>query len=114
MTIKTYQPEGNAASQLVQLIRRYGYNQDVNIELGTILAPPPGIRVQVDNSPIELDAGDVIVSEHLTRHKRMVRINGGAEQELEFSDELKQGDKVIVASADNGQSFLILDRAVMY
>lgn len=36
------------------------------------------------------------------------------EAEMEFNDELKVGDRVIVASYNNGQSYIILDRMVVY
>jgi len=34
--------------------------------------------------------------------------------QLEFVDELKEGDRVLVAGIQQGQTYLILDRAVMY
>jgi len=36
------------------------------------------------------------------------------EAELEFNDELKEGERVIVAGIHQGQTYIILDRAVMY
>lgn len=36
------------------------------------------------------------------------------EAELEFLDELKKDDRVIVVGINQGQTYLILDRAVMY
>ncbi|MEF2967471.1 DUF2577 family protein [Paenibacillus sp. M1] len=36
------------------------------------------------------------------------------ETELEFTDELKEGDRVIVAGINQGQTYIIFDRAVMY
>ncbi|MGM1023556.1 MAG: DUF2577 family protein [Bacillota bacterium] len=156
MTIKSgIQPEGNAASQLVQLMRKHGYNKDVEIELGTITGAPPALKLKVDNMPIELDADDLVVAEQLTKHKRRVKVTGlpttvltmneysrttqktsssspttdstyrdkldvgsgtfgVSEIEIEYLDELQVGERVIVASTDEGQTYLILDRAVIY
>lgn len=105
--------EGNGAIRLIQLMRKHGYNKDLSIELATVTSPPPNIKIQVDNMKIELDKDDVIIAQYLTKHKRQVRINGGTTVELEYQDELKAGDRVIVAS-DRDQVFYILDRAVMF
>ncbi|OQP06851.1 hypothetical protein B1690_05945 [Geobacillus sp. 46C-IIa] len=104
--------EGNGAVRLIQLMRQHGYNKDISIELATVTSPPPNIKIRVDNMKIELDKDDVIIAQHLTKHKRQVRINGGTTVELEHQDELKVGDRVIVAS-DRDQVFYIIDRAVM-
>lgn len=144
-------PEGSAASQIVQLMKHHGYNKDMDIELGTVTGSAPTLKVKVDNMSIELESDDLIVSEHLTKHKRrikittnnavitgtnyvrteqeqgsssvtdnmqMLNVSGGAfsvsEAEIEYLDELQVGDRIIVASVDQGQSYIILDRAVMY
>ena len=138
--------EGSGFSQLRQVIAKYGRNDFDKFELATVLAPPPELRIKIDNMSTDLDHTDVIVAEHLTRHKRIVTIRHEemAERdlgdkivqdgldtddmvpgnpiteyahsyvELTFEDVLKQGDRVIVASMNDGQSFVILDRAVTY
>jgi hypothetical protein len=106
--------EGDGAARLIQLMRRHGYNKDVDFELATVTSPPPDLKIKVDNVNIELDRDDLIVAQYLTKHKRQVRINGGTTVELEYQDELKVGDRVIVASADNDQIYFVLDKAVMY
>jgi Protein of unknown function (DUF2577) len=106
--------EGGGAARLIQLIQRYGYNKDVDIELATVTSAPPNLRIQIDNMKFEIDSEDVIVAQYLTKHKRQVKIDGGATVELEFQDELKVGDRVIVASADNDQTYFVLDKAVTF
>jgi hypothetical protein len=136
--------EGSGGSQLVNLIRHFGYNKDVDIELGTVTADAPAIKVKIDNMKIELDAADLVVSEHLTAHTRHIQITatGNAnitstsvssvpsstytsftlsdsdltvtDATLDYLDELKTGDRVIVASVNNGQLYIVLDRAVTY
>lgn len=115
MTIRTKQPEGNGASQLVQLMRIHGFNKDVDIELATVTAAPPKLKIRIDKMSVELEHDDLIVSEHLTKHSRSVKIgSGGTAQTMEYQDELKVNDRVIVASVNDGQTFIILDRAVTY
>jgi hypothetical protein len=106
--------EGGGAARLIQLIRRHGYNKDVDIELATVTNAPPDLKIKVDNMKVELDRDDLIVAQSLTKHKRQVKIDGGATVELEFQDELKVGDRVIVASADNDQLYFVLDKAVTF
>ncbi|WP_029100222.1 DUF2577 domain-containing protein [Brevibacillus thermoruber] len=133
--------EGSGASQLVQLIRQIGYNDYDRFELATVVAPPPELRIKIDNMALELEADDVLVAEHLTRHTRIVTVKheqdaerdvGDTEPkprdndstgslawtysyvELQFEDVLKAGDRVLVASMNDGQSYVILDRVVTY
>lgn len=150
MSIKSSRPrgldklEGTGASQLVQLIQHFGYNKDVDIEIATVTSPPPALRIKIDNMPVELEADDLVVAEHLTRHTRIVTIRHSAGMprdlgdttgtdsvlvdgmtpgystfdydfvELTFEDVLKPGDRVIVASINDDQTYVILDRAVTY
>ncbi|RCX16465.1 uncharacterized protein DUF2577 [Fontibacillus phaseoli] len=145
--------EGSGASQLVQLIRAIGYNSDITIELATVTAKPPELKIKVDHMNVELEKDDLIVAQSLTKYKRKVNLNTekkaeissssvsqastltlsqgtgsisfisfemasakfvAQEVELEFTDELKEGDRVIVAGIHQGQTYIILDRAVMY
>ncbi|UYO03011.1 DUF2577 domain-containing protein [Paenibacillus sp. PSB04] len=151
--------EGSGASQLVQLIRAIGYNSDMSIELATVTAAPPELKIKVDHMNIELEKDDLIVAQSLTKYKRKVNLKSesktkvsatnmnpevppfnfdpGAvfvgqgkisftginvssadfsteEAELEFIDELEEGDRVVVAGIQQGQIYIILDRAVMY
>ncbi|MBD2867736.1 DUF2577 domain-containing protein [Paenibacillus arenilitoris] len=152
--------EGSGASQLVQLIRAIGHNADVSIELATVTAAPPELKIKVDHMNVELEKDDLVVAQSLTKHKRKINLKseGGTkvsaknevpaaptgfkvgftlvsahgdqlmfasldlssadqtieEAELEFTDELKEGDRVLVAGIQQGQTYIILDRAVMY
>ncbi|MCM3592507.1 DUF2577 domain-containing protein [Brevibacillus borstelensis] len=133
--------EGSGVSQLKQMIARIGYNRFDRLELATVVSPPPDLRIRIDNMALDLEADDVLVAEHLTRHKRVVTIRheqdaerdvGDTEPkprdndstgslawtysyvELQFEDVLKAGDRVLVASMNGEQTYLILDRVVMY
>lgn len=89
------QLEGKAASKFIEVIRNCARNDYDRFRLGTISAPPPGLRLQIDNMRIELDAGDVIVA--------------GSVAGL-----LETGDRVICVSMNGGQLYVILDKAVIY
>lgn len=138
--------EGGTYTRFIQLMKQHGYNKDVDFLLGTIASSPPNLRVKLDGMSIELEKDDVIVAEHLTKHKRKIRItsstvslskkkdegatseelsgaykhahdvsitNGNfsaTEAEIEYLDELKAGERVLVAEIENGQQYVILDR----
>ncbi|WP_276914132.1 DUF2577 family protein, partial [Aneurinibacillus aneurinilyticus] len=70
--------EGSWETRGVNVIKRYGHNKDVDIVFGTITAPPPNIRVKVDNETLELEKDDVVVLQYLTKHKRKIRITSGS------------------------------------
>ncbi|NME99995.1 DUF2577 domain-containing protein [Aneurinibacillus aneurinilyticus] len=146
--IDIYDIEGSGPAQIAQLISEIGHNKDVDIVFGTITAPPPNIRVKVDNETLELEKDDVVVLQYLTKHKRKIRItsntaslakdeatsialdgspykhkhdievtNGSltvTEAEIEYLDELKAGERVVLAEIEKGQKYVILDREVIY
>ncbi|WP_033842323.1 DUF2577 family protein [Geobacillus vulcani] len=73
----------------------------MSVELGTVTNAPPDLKIKVDNMKVDLDRDDLVVAQYLTKHKRQVKIDGVTTVELEFQDELKPGDRVIVASTRN-------------
>jgi hypothetical protein len=136
--------EGGAYTRLIQLMKRHGYNKDVDLLMATVISPPPNLRVKIDNMTVVLEADDIMVAEHLTRHSRIVTIEHveNAERQLgdktekdyidtddkaapytsfsynfvklTFEDVLKAGDRVAVAEFQNGQQFMIVDRIKSY
>lgn len=115
--------EGSGISQFKALIKDIGYNKDVDIEFATVTAAPPDLRIKIDNMPVELDADDVVICEHLTEHKRTATISGGTvkidgqsvtfaaeDVEVTLKPALEAGDRVIVASNEAAQVYVILDR----
>jgi len=105
--------EGNGASRLIQLMSNHGKNDSIKVEVGTITNNLPEIKLRIDGDKIELDADDFEVCEHITNRKSSVIING-VESEIEYKDELKIGDRVVVLSANNDHCYYILDRLVSY
>ncbi len=133
--------EGDGFSQLRQVVAEVGRNDYDKLELATVTAPPPALRIKIDNMALELEADDLVVAEHLTRHTRIVTITheqdaerdvGDTEPkprdndssgslawahsyiELRFEDVLKPGDRVLVSSMNDGQTYVIKDRVVTY
>lgn len=133
--------EGSGASQLAQVIQKFGRNDFDKLELATVTSSPPELRIKVDNMPIELEADDLVVAEHLTRHTRIVTLTHEQDAErdvgdtvpfpkdndsdgdlyrklsyveLRFEDVLKTGDRVLVSSMNDGQTYAILERVVQY
>lgn len=102
-------PEGSGRAKLRGVLEALGRNPYV-IEFATVTSPLPGIRAKVDNMPIELDADDLVICEHLTQHTRTASINGGAASTIVYEAALATNDRVIVAAINNGQNYVILDR----
>lgn len=133
--------EGSGVSQLRQAIASVGYNPYDKLELATVIASPPELRIKIDNMTIDLDADDLVVAEHLTRHTRIVTITHEQDAErdvgdivpfpkdndsdgdlyrkqsyvlMQFEDVLKPGDRVLVSSMNDGQTYVIHDRVKQY
>jgi Protein of unknown function (DUF2577) len=101
---------------------------------GEVYSAPPNIQLRLkNNSKLVIPSEFIHIAEHLTRHKRAVNITslnvgdlmtsaGDPEHthniqslslknaEIEFTDQLKKGDKVMVAAIQGGQSFFIIDK----
>jgi hypothetical protein len=106
--------EGNGASRFIKLMQQHGANDSVKVEMATITAAPPSIKLRIDGDKFDLEADDFEVAVHLTKHTRQVKLDGGTTQVLEFQDELKNGDRVLVISANNDQRYYVLDKVVSY
>jgi hypothetical protein len=106
--------EGKPTSQLRQVIKDIGFNQEMGMEIGVVTAAPPALKIKLLSHAIELDQDDLIVCQHLTKHTRSIKIDGGTVQTLEFQDELKVGDTVILLEITETQNYIVLDRMVTY
>ncbi|WP_088072403.1 DUF2577 family protein [Gottfriedia luciferensis] len=103
--------EGNGASRFIRLMQIYGKNDSMNVDYATITAVNP-FKLRIDGWRFDLESDDFEICEYLSKHKRQVRISGGEVVGLEFQDELKVEDRVVVVSYNNGQRFIVLDRVV--
>lgn len=102
--------EGSGSAKLRHVIKRLGYKRDNNIELATVTSGLPDIRIKIDNMNIELDADDLVICEHLLPNTRTAAINGAAPVSITFDSSLSVGDRVIVASAESSQLYIVIDR----
>lgn len=140
------QYEGDAYSKLNQLFLE-GVNaskKPAKIELATVIKSAPNLEIKLDADGSVYDKDFLIVSEHLTRHERIVTLehvelaqrNLGDKTvqdfldtddlvspittykhnyiKMTFEDVLKEGDRVLVACLDADMTYIILDRAVFY
>lgn len=124
--------EGNGFSQFKAMVKSVGHNRDVDIEFATVTSALP-LRIKIDNMPLELDEDDFVVCEHLTEHTRKATISGGTisltttqagdpahthkitaftitDADVKMGAALAKGDRVVVASINVGQNYVILDR----
>ncbi|WP_340029007.1 DUF2577 domain-containing protein [Paenibacillus sp. FSL H7-0940] len=101
--------DGGGVSKLRDVIRQLGYNKDVDVEIGTVIAPLPDIRVKLDNVNFELEREDLVIPERLKGYTRTVKING-VDSVIEFPPVLEAGDRVVLQMFNAGQDYVILDR----
>jgi len=130
--------EGNGYSKMVQVIAGISKSSydGVSLELATVTAPLPDIKVKIDGMTIELEKGDLVIAERLVSHHRNMKLTtkdltvnmtqagtGPHTHDInemavnnstaEYADVLKPGDRVIIAGMAGGQTYVILDKAVI-
>ena len=103
--------EGSGAARLSLLMQSQPKNDD-GLTVATVTRIPPALAIRLDGDPFDLSGGELIVAEHLTEYKRQVSINGGPFNEMVVKSGLSVGDKVIVVTAQDGQLYYVLDKAV--
>lgn len=102
--------EGSGRAKLGHVIKMLGFNRDIDLELATVTGALPNIKIKIDNMPVELDVDDLIVCEHLTEHSRQVTISGSTSSAITFKSALSVGDRVIVASINKDQRYVVIDK----
>lgn len=106
------QIEGSTSSKLVQLIRQLGFNQEMTIEVGKVVSVSP-ISIHLESDNLVLDSDDLIMSEHLTEHTRLVEAttsDGGKLTQITFKNALKPGNQVIVIGDEETQLYYVFDK----
>jgi hypothetical protein len=59
------------SSELIEFMRNQAARLiPRGIELATVIAAPPALKIQIDHTPIVLDGDDLVVCEHLLDHTR--------------------------------------------
>ena len=105
---KQIKVEGSPGARLTQLIGKFGHNEEMSIELATVIKPLPALTLRVESDGVTLEREDLIVAEHLTEHKRI--INGA---QATIGAALKAGDRVILIGDNDTQLYYVIDKAVM-
>lgn len=133
--------EGDAFSKLNALFTEGTNAADraAKIEIATVTSSAPNLEIKLDADGLVLDKDVLVVAEHLTQHERIVSIEHVESEQrdlggkvvtntstpnmasytlnyvkMTFEDELKVGDRVLVACLDVDMTYIILDRARWY
>lgn len=98
--------EGSPAAKMVQLMRKYGHNREMSIEVATVVTASP-LSVKLSDGLV-LQRSDLIVAESLLEHTRMINGNSAT-----IGAVLKVNDKVIIIGDNDTQFYYVIDKAVM-
>ncbi|NHN31124.1 DUF2577 family protein [Paenibacillus agricola] len=104
--------EGSGYQKLANVIKKRGFNEFDKLEFATVISLIPTL-IKVDGMTENLDAYDLVFAESLTDHTRTVTIAGGVETEMLVKSPLIVGDRVIVSSMNEGQTYFVIEKAVM-
>lgn len=100
----------NLGADLRRVIRKYGYNKVLDIELGTVLSVNP-LSVAVDGVSTPIESDSLKVAYHLVNHSIPVTFAGTTDN-LEFPMQLEEADRVaLIYDVDRG-FFFILDKSI--
>lgn len=136
-TDKRMKHEGDPYSKWVQATRGFGRNETSTMEFGTIISAPPDIKLHIDHDENTYDKHDIYVAERLTAHTRIADVEGVViastmtpagqgphthditsvslkDAVIRYTDELKEGDRVLVECDNERAKFTILDKVVSY
>lgn len=102
--------EGNGGIRLVQLMRKYGRNEDTTFEVAKVTKVAPNLAIRLHDTPFDLSGDEIIVADHLLEHKRRMSINGALAVEVVVESPLAIGDHVSVAITQNGQLYYVMDK----
>lgn len=103
--------------EIMKKVARDTINNERPVKLieAVVDSPPPNLSIRLKNDPkLTIPKELLVVSEVLTNHIRTVRINGGETTQIEFTEGLKVGDRVMVIAYQGGQKFYINDRLKRY
>lgn len=83
--------EGSPASKMVQMMRSYGYNRELTLEVGTVLSPLPNLSINLESDSLTLDKDDLIIATTVANL------------------DIKTGDQVIVLGDNDSQFYYVID-----
>ena len=108
--------QGDELSKFAAIVRRLGHNDYDELRLGTVLSVSP-LEIAIDGLSEPLDGDFLVIAEHLVAHERQATIRRSGEPSytvtIEYSSGLASGDRIICVSANGGQTYVVLDKAVI-
>jgi len=87
---------GSGISQLKEMIKRVGHNNDFTVELALVVSPLPNLSIKVIGNEL------TIPKEFLIATQSAIDAN------------LIKNDQILVSAINNGQTFIILDKVVSF
>lgn len=100
----------NLGADLRRVIRKYGFNKVVDIELGTITSIKP-LQMVIDGVSGTLGSSEIKVAYHLVNHTVTAKFNG-TDGDIEFPMQLEVADRVaLICDVDRG-FFFIIDKVI--
>ncbi len=115
----------NGIVELAKLLRARDNIVNSGVQLGRVVSPLPDIKVALGEKIILTKEHLIFAAHMLKDHKRGYRANGSiefldvdapftAEGEIEFTDSLQAGDRVIIIPTKDEQKYYVLDKAVSF
>ncbi|MBA9027511.1 hypothetical protein [Peribacillus huizhouensis] len=87
--------EGSFDSRMIQLMRKYGHNREMKIEVATVLTPAPNLTLRMPSDGLQLEREELILTATAA------------------SRNLASGDSVIVIADEDSQMYFVMDKAVI-
>lgn len=100
----------NLGADLRRVIKKYGFNRVLDVELGTVISINP-LSVSLDGVSEVLDADELKVAYHLVNHTVSVQFEGRT-SDLEFPLQLDVSDRVVLVYDVDKGFFFIIDKLI--
>lgn len=100
----------NLGADLRRVVKKYGYNKALDIELGTILSVNP-ISIAVDGVDDVLEANEVKVAQQLINRTVSVSI-AGIPTDIDYPMQLEEADRVVLIYDVDRGFFFIIDKVI--
>ena len=113
--------EGNGFSKLAQVMKQAGYNKEISIDIGEVIAAPPNLKIKLKSDGLTLEKEDIILSQQLTEYEVTIKeataeINNSPATITNFigkvDGSLKTGERVLIISDDDTAKFFALNKVV--
>ncbi|WP_240375437.1 DUF2577 domain-containing protein [Bacillus piscicola] len=117
-----------SVNELVELMHMAGRQDTWDVGRGTVIQSPPTPVIKDNLTGMELDADDLVFSDHLTEHTREIEIAGSTQTAgthphshgyqpttMTVKSPLKAGDQVILLRPpDPMSSFVVIGKFVRF